>query len=171
MIRVPLLVLLIAGASAACAQQPPAGCDGPEYHALDFWVGDWDLSYSQGGKTGTSRNHVTKILDGCVVQEEFEGPPGTPMRGRSVSMYDRASGRWKQAWVDSQGSYLDFTGGVEDGRMVFAREVERNGQHIRQRMVFDEVTPRSLTWRWQRSTDAGATWSTLWEIAYRRSGS
>ena len=170
MIRAPLALVVAALSLPATAQSPPA-CDGPEYRQLDFWLGTWDLAYTQGGKAGTSRNRVTRQLDGCVVQEDFEGPPGTPLVGRSVSMYDRASGRWKQTWVDNQGGYLDFTGGLEDGRMVFAREFERNGQRIRQRMVFDDVTPRSMTWRWQRSTDAGATWSTLWEIAYRRAGS
>ena len=163
-------VFLIAGL-AACAPalaQSQAPCDGPEFRQLDFWLGTWDLAYTQGGKAGTSRNRVTKQLDGCVVQEDFEGPPGTPLVGRSVSMFDRASGRWKQTWVDNQGSYLDFTGGMEDGRMVFAREFERNGQRIRQRMVFDDVSADGLTWRWQRSTDAGATWATAWEIRYRR---
>ena len=171
MIRATLLAFAVVTSTAASAQPSPPSCDGPEYRQLDFWLGDWDLAYVQGGQKSASRNRITKILDGCVILEEFHGPPGTPLLGRSVSMFDRASGHWKQTWVDNQGGYLDFTGGLQEGRMVFAREFERNGQRIRQRMVFDDVTPRSLTWRWQRSTDQGATWSTLWEIAYRRAGS
>jgi len=98
------------------------------------------------------------------------GAPGTPLKGRSVSMYDRASGRWKQTWVDNSGDYLDFTGGLEDGRMVFAREAQRDGKPFRQRMVFEGVKRESLRWLWQRSDDGGRTWKTLWEIAYRRAG-
>jgi hypothetical protein len=40
-----------------------------------------------------------------------------------------------------------------------------------QRMVFEDIMPNSFTWRWQRSTDAGATWTDAWVIHYvRRAG-
>src|SRR5205823_2709627 len=103
----------IALAAQVHAQAPAAPpCDAPESHQLDFWLGDWQLAYAENGKPGTSRNRITKILGGCVVLEEFDGPPGTPLQGRSVSMYDRATARWKQTWVDNAGAYLDFTGGL-----------------------------------------------------------
>ena len=160
---------LLAAASMIVATHAHAqGCDSPESHQLDFWIGDWQLAYTEDGKPGKSRNRITKILGGCVILEEFEGPPGTPLVGRSLSMYDRASGRWKQTWVDNQGAYLDFTGGLEEGRMVLSREAQRDGRRFMQRMVFDEVTPDALRWRWQRSDDGGRSWSTQWEIAYRR---
>jgi len=160
----------IAMAASVHAQAPAAPCEGPEAHQLDFWLGEWQLAYREDGKPATSRNRITKILDGCVILEEFDGAPGTPLQGRSVSMYDRASGRWKQTWVDNSGAYLDFTGGVEDWRMVFAREAQRDGKRFRQRMVFEDVKRDSLRWLWQRSDDDGLTWKTLWEIAYRRGG-
>ena len=140
-------------------------CDSPEARQLDFWLGDWDLTYGDGGK---GHNRITRILDGCVVLEEFTGAPGTKLNGRSVSMFDRASRKWKQTWVDDSGAYLDFTGGLESGRMIFAREAERGGQRFRQRMVFQDITAERLEWLWQRSDDEGATWKTLWQIQYRR---
>jgi len=170
MTRAALFAASVAVAASAHAQATAPPCDGPEAHQLDFWVGEWELAYSENGKPATSRNRVTKILDGCVILEEFDGAPGTPLKGRSVSMYDRASGRWKQTWVDNSGDYLDFTGGLEDGRMVFAREAQRDGKPFRQRMVFEDVKRESLRWLWQRSDDGGRTWKTLWEIAYRRAG-
>lgn len=162
----PLAVLL--AACAAHAQSGPAGCDSLPSHQLDFWVGEWDLTYAQDGKPAHSRNRVTKILAGCAVLEEFDGAPGTPLAGRSVSMYDARAARWKQVWVDNSGAWLDFEGGLEDGRMVFSREARKDGKRFLQRMVFDDVTREGLTWRWQRSDDGGARWKTLWEIAYRR---
>jgi len=161
-------VLLLAAALAASAQSPVARCASPESHQLDFWVGEWNLAYMQDGKAATSRNRITKTLDGCAILEEFDGAPGNPLVGRSMSMYDARAKLWKQVWVDNSGAWLDFTGGLEDGRMVFARDAERDGRRFRQRMVFDDVTRDALTWRWQRSDDAGRTWKTLWEIAYRR---
>jgi hypothetical protein len=52
--------------------------------------------------------------------------------------------------------------------MAFVRETERQGKRFKQRMIFQDVKKDSLTWRWQRSDDGGATWTTQWEIAYRR---
>src|SRR5947209_17436636 len=105
------LLALLASSAMAIAYAQKAGCDGPESHQLDFWIGDWDLTYRQAGKVDHSRNRITRTLDGCVVLEEFSGAPGVDLDGRSVSMYDRASSRWKQTWVDNHGAYLDFSGG------------------------------------------------------------
>ena len=168
--RYLLPCLLIASTAALAQQQPPQyGCDSPESKQLDFWVGDWELSYKSGEQVGTSRNRITKSLDGCVVMEEFTGAPGTKLNGRSYSTFDRVTKQWKQAWVDNTASYLDFTGGVlPDGRMHFARETTQNGKKVRARMVWDDVKADSLRWTWQRSVDDGATWSNVWEIEYRR---
>jgi len=161
--RFSFLVLLLAAAFPAAAQQT-VGCNSPESKQLDFWVGEWDLTYGDGGK-GTNR--ITKILDGCAILEEFTGAPGVKLNGRSFSAFDVATRRWKQAWVDDSGAYLDFTGSREDGRMVFAREATRGEKKFLQRMVFADVTPQSLLWTWQRSDD-GKEWKTLWEIRYKR---
>lgn len=165
-----LFAMLVAAAPCVPAQAPPAyGCDSPESKQLDFWVGEWDLTFTgPDGKPAKSRNRVSKILDGCAVLEEFDGPPGTPLKGRSVSTFDRATKKWKQTWVDNNASYLDFVGDRDAGDMVFAREVERQGKKIRMRMAFRDVQPDSLKWLWQRSDDEGKTWSTQWEIGYKR---
>ena len=166
-----LLPCLLIASTGAFAQQPPPqyGCDSPESKQLDFWVGDWELSYKSGEQVGTSRNRITKSLDGCVVMEEFTGAPGTKLNGRSYSTFDRVTKQWKQAWVDNTASYLDFTGGLlPDGRMHFAREAGPPGKRFRQRMVWQDVKADSMKWLWQRSDDDGATWKTMWEIDYRR---
>ena len=55
-----------------------------------------------------------------------------------------------------------------DGNRAFVRSFTRDGKTTHQRMVFRDVKPDSLTWVWQASTDGGTTWSTQWEIAYKR---
>jgi hypothetical protein len=168
----PLLALALAAivlaTSAVLAQSEPRyGCDSPESRQLDFWVGEWRLAYSQGGKEVTSRNRITKVLDGCAILEEFSGAPGTKLDGRSYSTYDRATRRWKQTWVDNTASYLEFDGATVDGNMAFVRTFTKDGKTTHQRMVFRDVKPDSLTWLWQSSPD-GKAWSTQWEIAYNR---
>jgi hypothetical protein len=170
--RQPLLALGLAAlalaATAVIAQsQPQYGCDSPESRQLDFWVGEWDLTYTAGGKEAKSRNRITKVLDGCAILEEFTGAPGTRLDGRSYSTYDRASKRWKQTWVDNTASYLDFDGATVEGNMAFVRSFTKDGKTTHQRMVFRDVKPDSLTWLWQSSPD-GSAWATQWEIKYIR---
>jgi hypothetical protein len=165
-----LASFLLLAACTAQAQTPPTyGCDSPESKALDFWVGEWELTYAgNDGKPAKSRNRITKVLDGCAILEEFSGAPGTKLDGRSYSTFDRATRQWKQTWVDNTAAYLDFVGATDGGDRVFMREVERQGKRVKQRMIFQDVKKDSLTWRWQRSDDGGTTWVTQWEIGYRR---
>jgi hypothetical protein len=160
--------LALFAALAAHGQAPPKGCDTPESRQMDFWIGEWDAEYVQGGVKAKSRNRVTKVLDGCAIFEEFTGAPGIALDGRSYSVFDRAAGQWKQTWVDNSGAYLDFVGGEVDGNRAFTREFQRQGKTVRQRMVFTHVTRDAFKWLWQRSDDLGATWKTTWEIDYRR---
>ena len=135
---------------------------GPD--ALDFWIGDWTVSWPGG--TGTNRIH--RILGGAVVEEVFEcHGPGDSLYGRSFSVLDAADGQWKQTWVDSSGAYLDFVGVLVDGRIGFQRSI--SGDHgVLQRMVWLDVREDSLRWEWQRSTDHGENWQVAWALTYRR---
>jgi hypothetical protein len=151
--------------------QPTYGCDTAESKQLDFWVGEWELTTlgpPGAGVGNKSRNRITKIMDGCAVLEQFTGGGASKLNGHSVSAYDRATKQWKQTWVDNTASYLDFVGGVVDGNMSFWREADRQGKKVKQRMVWKDVKADSLKWLWQSSADGGTTWSTQWEIDYRR---
>lgn len=133
--------------------------------ALDFWLGDWSVSWPDG----TGNNSIRRILDGRVVEEVFEshGTDGSVLFGRSLSVRDSVDGVWRQTWVDSTGAYLDLVGVDVDGRISFQR-TGPNGE-VR-RMVWRDVAADSLRWEWQLSTDGGATWSVLWPLDYRRVG-
>ncbi|MGI8666288.1 MAG: hypothetical protein ACR2N4_09695 [Jatrophihabitans sp.] len=134
-------------------------------NALDFWIGDWTVSWPGGH----GRNTISRILDGQVIEEVFEshGEDGS-LPGRSHSVLDTADGRWRQTWVDSSGSYLDFVGIEVAGRISFQRSHLLDGATVWQRMVWLDVSAESFRWQWQRSTDHGATWSLVWPLDYRR---
>ena len=80
------------------------------------------------------------------------------------------TGHWHQTWVDDSGGYLDFLGGLRDGEMILEREATCDGATFRQRMLWTDIGPDSLEWRWQRSIDVGAPWETVWAVSYRRAG-
>jgi hypothetical protein len=156
--------------AAMCASaQSPVRCTGPGYDDLDFWVGNWTVRWTDSaGKEQHGTNSIRRTLDGCVVLEEFNGAPGSPLKGTSVSVYDARLKVWKQTWVDNNASYLDFVGSRDDDRFVLARNTERDGRPLQQRMVFRDIAADRLVWDWQRSLDGGATWQTTWSLRYAR---
>ena len=100
--------------------------------------------------------------------ENFDGRPSPDLQGLSFSVYDRAAQCWKQTWVDSQGGYLDFAGGFENGAMELRRNGEVDGTPAIFRMRWENIESELLRLARQRSVDGGETWTSLWELEYRR---
>jgi hypothetical protein len=170
-----VFVILILTCLAGARQNPPAAqpkpCSEPQQKQLDFWVGEWDLTWpgNKEGQTDHGTNSVQRILDGCIVQENFSGADAIHLRGQSVSIFDATSGKWKQTWVDNEGGYLDFVGEFKDGQMVLAREATRpDGSKGLQRMVFKNITHDEFDWSWEGSKDGGKSWTVVWPIHYKR---
>jgi hypothetical protein len=137
-------------------------CTGPEARQFDFWIGEWECTWEGGGR---GSNSVRAILDGCVIEEQFDASPSSDLRGMSLSVYSPVLGRWRQTWVDNDGNYFDMVGGMEDGRMILA--CDETGTTAKLRMVFSNLEQDSFDWRWERSEDSGRTWKPLWQIRYR----
>jgi hypothetical protein len=129
---------------------------------FDFWLGEWNVIWGEDGK-GTNR--IERILDGKIIQENFSTPD---LHGMSISSYDPDRGLWCQTWVDSNGTYLDFTGRFEDGSMILSRDAIVKGQACKQRMVWYDIRENQLEWNWERSDDNGKSWRVLWHIHYTR---
>jgi hypothetical protein len=169
---------------AACASSKPVenpmpskACTSPEHRQFDFWIGDWDVALhvrtsptEDTWQDATGTQHVEAILGGCAISETFSARgPGEPWAGRSFSMWQPAAGTWRQTWVDDQGSYLAFTGGIEHGVMtLYGEPRDKDGKRVQMRMQFLDVTPRTLRWEWQRSDDAWQTSTVMMRIDYRR---
>jgi hypothetical protein len=131
---------------------------------FDFWLGEWDCTWHADGLEHLGTNSVYADLGGMVVVENFDGRPSLDFQGLSYSVYDRTAQRWKQTWVDSEGSYLDFAGGLEDGAM----DLRRIADGALFRMRWENIEPNAFDWSYARSDDGGATWTALWEIGYSR---
>ena len=172
--RSVLLLLPLAVSTALVAQSnstpPPEPCAAAEQKQLSFWVGEWDLTWpgNKAGEIDHGTNSIKRILDGCVVQENFSAQAAGHLRGTSVSTFDAHAGKWKQTWVDNEGGYLDFVGEFKDGQMILQREAVRQGEKFLQRMVWKNITANELDWSWEASHDGGKTWQVQWPIHYKR---
>ncbi len=153
-------------ASRAEEEEQPPPCSSPGARQFDFWLGKWEASW-EGGR-GTNR--IDKILDGCVIHENFDGggPRGNGLVGKSHSTYAPELKRWRQTWVDNQAGYLDFVGGMQGDRMILSRTEKRDGETFLQRMVWHDIKQGSFAWNWERSDDGGKSWRPVWVIHYVR---
>lgn len=135
-----------------------------EARQFDFWVGEWDLTW---GEEGRGTNSITKIYDGCVIQENFDGG-AMDFKGMSISTYDTEVKKWKQTWVDSAAGYIDLAGEFENGEMQLFHQRIVEGKRVDYRMRFFNIVKHTLDWSWERSNDQGQTWEVQWLIQYQR---
>jgi Protein of unknown function (DUF1579) len=172
-----ILLILLSFLVKGIAQQPANAstantpCSEAEQKQLEFWVGEWDLSWpgEKPAEQGHGTNSIHRVMDGCVVEENFSGGDSMHLRGMSVSTFDTRAHKWKQTWVDNEAGYLDFVGEFKDGQMILAREATaKDGNKVLQRMVFKNISAKELDWSWERSVDGGKTWQVMWPIHYRR---
>lgn len=165
------IVLLLAPLFGIKAQEGPSDPLG----YLDFWIGEWEVSWSEGdGKKGWGVNHIQKVLDGKVVQENFEILEGKSKgyKGTSISTYHTTAKKWFQCYADNNGAFYHFVGDLDGDKKIFKTEVSKNqeGKDFVQRMVFYKITTASMTWDWEYSNDNGKTWHLNWRIMYKRKG-
>jgi hypothetical protein len=158
-------LLLTAALQPALASQPA--------DLFDFWVGDWVVTWKNAnGSPAKARNRVGKILDGQVIEENFEGDPAVAPRllGRSLSVRDKA-GQWQQAWADNQGGFFALTGSAEGENRYFSTAFRQVGEQLQgKRMRFYDIKASGFTWDWEGSNDGGKTWTLIWRLHYRRAG-
>ena len=150
------------------ALAPPASpCSSAESSQFDFWVGDWDVRDPSGQIAGRSR--VSKILDGCVIFEEWTGlGEGRGFDGKSVSSYRSSEAGWRQTWVDNSGKHVDLRGGSpRTGFMSLNGEVIRSGRRLLTRLSWT-AEANGVRQVFESSEDAGATWKTVFELRYAR---
>jgi len=166
--KVPHFLLLSAAlllsAIAAPAEAPERHCSASEYRQFDFWAGDWDVvDTTTGDVEGHAR--VERILDGCVLREQYDGAAGS--HGESFNIYDPWRQMWHQIWVNNRGQLLLLEGKLNHGEMDLSgiqRTVDGQEEHVRGqwRWVNDGVRETAQT-----SLDNGRTWKQWFDLTFR----
>lgn len=127
-------------------------------------MGDWD-AFDFGGKTAVARVRVDRLLDGCVLREEYGGVDGH--EGQSLSIYDSSRRVWHQSWVTNRGELLTIEGTFQAGKMVLSgADRTDDGKERRVRGIWKPedggVRETAVT-----STDGGKTWKPWFDLVFR----
>lgn len=168
--RLLIALAALCVAPAALAQQQPAQptCAAAEHRAFDFWIGEWDV-YVTGSENLAGRSSITSADSGCVITEHWRSARGS-FSGRSLNLYDRATGQWNQFWVDSTGEVTRFVGGPHQGGMRLtdpANSTAGQPAPFQTRMTFTANADGSVRQHGETSPD-GAAWTSRYDFTYRR---
>jgi hypothetical protein len=132
-------------------------------HAFDFWIGEWNCEF----EGGSAINTVTREFQDNVVRERFVMESPQSWQGTSLSVYAARLDLWRQTWVDTDGSYWHFVGGLVEGNPCFATPEPVDFDPLYKRMIFSNITDAGFDWRWESSADQ-STWTENWSIRYTR---
>ena len=141
----------------------------PNFHAFDFWIGEWDVQptgAARGPLGSGSTSIIERQLDGCVIQENWL-PIGGVGAGKSFNIYNSVTKQWEQYYVDSRGTITLYKGVFKnDGNLYY--EADQFGTPNKLRMTFFNQSPTQVRQLGQMSTDGGKTWTVSYDLTYVR---
>ncbi|MEO7924780.1 MAG: hypothetical protein ABIR30_13945 [Chitinophagaceae bacterium] len=147
-------------------------CSRPEYRQFDFWIGEWEAFDAKGQKAGESK--VSLILDSCIILEEWTSATvarGLRYAGKSFNTWNAATKQWQQTWVDNAGGSNEYLQGkFEDNKIIYRSSpfpFSKDTMAIR-KMTFTNLNPLKLRQHGEISKDNGLSWTTEYDLEYRR---
>jgi hypothetical protein len=148
------------------------GADGPfpelkeKLELFGQFVGDWDILedrlYEPDGSEIVLKGelHWGWILDGRAVQDVWmfydESGRAIPA-GTTVRFYDSNIDAWRSVWVTPEGHEVKTFVGRKVSDEVVLEGKNLEGELLR--WTFSDIKRNSFTWRGEKSTDDGKTWT------------
>ena len=177
-----MAISIAAAAGAATPASPtassPAGAAATNSHGFDFEYGRWRVHHRVKRADGTwqefeGTSETRPMLDGQGNVEEnvFFRPTGNT-HGVALRAFDPTTGLWAIWWIDGRNPHgpLDppSKGRFEHGVGRFYADFVVNGQAMKTRLIWSQITARSARWEQASSTDGGRSWDTNWVMTFTR---
>jgi hypothetical protein len=145
--------------SASCARNP-------DNRQLDYWLGNWKVGAE--GSSGNAHSTVSLSLDECVVVENWDG--GRGHYGQNLFGYSADDKNWYGMFADNESRVHVFTSGkVSSGSAEFEGTSRGpNGETVLNRVKVARLGPDKVEQTWEKSSDNGMTWSTVFHGEYSR---
>ncbi|SHI92707.1 hypothetical protein SAMN05444363_2135 [Flavobacterium terrae] len=159
-----LLFTIVSFAQKPCEKDPI-------YNQFDFWIGEWKVYDLKGNLAGQSK--ITKILDNCVVLEEWTSAKeqqGLLFSGKSFNSYNSATKQWQQNWIDNTGGSTEYlTGHFENDAMHFISRPFNNGGKTTsvRKLTFYKLKDGKVRQHGEISNNEGKDWVTEYDLEYR----
>jgi hypothetical protein len=147
-----------------------AGDSGPcstnvEARQLDYWLGEWIVTYPGASGSGSSRVYLS--LDQCLLVESWDS--GTGFKGENMFAYNPEDKLWHGLYADNHAHVHVFEGKVTPGSAQFdGRSHDPKGEIVLNRLTVVRLTPNKVEQRWEKSADNGATWKMEFRGDYSR---
>jgi hypothetical protein len=150
----------------ANAAADSAGCGASsESRLLDFWLGDWTVTFL--GMSSTAASNVSLSLDKCLLIEKWDGGKGHT--GENFFAYSSDDKSWHGMFADNQGRVHVFEGKVtSDVAEFYGPSRGSNGEAVLNKIRIVRVTKDKVEQSWEKSTDNGATWTAEFRGQYSR---
>ena len=166
-----LLAAVMLVPTTATPPPPRPNCTSPQSHQFDFWVGSWEVRPTSRPDI-IAHSLIEKRYSDCAIRENWM-PVGKEISGGggSLSNYDDRRQKWRQAWVDSSGTRVDFDGGFTAGIMTLQGVWENMlgpGKDALVRMHYQLLLDGAVHQWSEQSIDQGKTWQPGFNFIYRR---
>lgn len=170
------------------APVPPAiqdylsGVSSEAHHQFDFLMGDWDVDAVRYGPDGNAMPYraiwsAKSINGGRMIIDDFKAvaPTGAEISSYvTLRTYSPQTRRWEFAGLAAHqpsAAMLEWYGLEEEGAMVLqATGVGPDGNKVKNRIRFFDISESAFSWESSLSFDEGASWVKNGELtAMRRS--
>lgn len=135
-----------------------------ETRQLDFWLGTWTVR----GPGGSGTSEVTLDLNKCLFVESWDG--ARSHAGKNFLGYSPDDKKWYALFGDNEGRVHIFTSGkVAAGVAEFdGPSSGPKGETVLNRVKIVRDAPGKIEQIWDKSTDGGASWNTVFRGEYSR---
>ena len=145
---------------------------------FDFFTGSWDVRHRRlrqwlagcdDWDEFGSTTECWSMFDGAANVDEISVPE-RGFTGLSLRLLDPARGDWTIYWANSRDGRLQppVTGRFSGGVGVFHGDDVHEGQPVRVRYTWSDITPASARWEQAYSTDGEQTWEVNWIMEFTR---
>jgi hypothetical protein len=176
--------------AATCLQTQASQQDAPvaqafASHDFDFLAGSWivqhrklkhRLTHSDEWEIFSGTCDMRMLLGGAAnVDDNVLNTPEGMYRAASLRAFDAVTKKWSIWWLDGRHhpGQLDppVTGEFRNGVGLFFGDDTWNGEPIKVRFMWSDITPNSARWQQAFSADGGKRWETNWVMDFRRASS
>jgi hypothetical protein len=155
---------LAATPASAAVDSRPCSADS-ESRQMDFWLGDWAVTYP--AMPGSAASRVSLDLNQCLLVESWDGGKGHS--GKNMFAYSSDDKSWHGMFVDNQGRVHILEGKVAAGAAEFTGPSSGpDGRTVLNRIKVARLAANKVEQSWEKSTDNGVTWTMEFRGDYSR---